>query len=187
MTHEMQPETMEFSRAVDTPPVPTSPTDGSAAAAPPGRSRLAVAMLVVAGLLLIAAVVFGVLGFQAQSKASDERDQAAVAARHRHALAVSERGYDDDRDQLEEDVFALPKEYEAVGTSLGDMVDAHNHYIDVATNAAELYNSGDTGGAVAVLQGDGTTAIDDLNAKRTATQQAVQHAEDALRELQEGL
>ena len=67
------------------------------------------------------------------------------------------------------------------------MVDADNHYIDVSTRAAELYNSGDVNGAVAMLQGDGATAIDDLNAKRTATQQAVQTAEDALHELQEGL
>ena len=38
------------------------------------RSRLGIAMLVVAGLLIVGAAVFAVVGFQAQTKASDERD-----------------------------------------------------------------------------------------------------------------
>ena len=68
-----------------------------------------------------------------------------------------------------------------------DLIDAHNHYIDIANHAADLYNGGDAAGAIGLFQNDGAAAINDVNAKRTATQQAVQAAEDALHHLQEGL
>jgi len=187
MTHEMQPETMEFSRAVDTPPVPTSPTDGSAAAAPPGRSRLAVAMFAVAALLLIAAVVFTVLGMQAQSDASDQRDRAALATKHRHDLADQQQALDAERSDLEDKVTALPDRYDAVGNAFAGLGDAHDHYVDLLTQSVDLYNAGDTPGSVAVLTNDGAGAIEDLKAKKAATQQAVQDAEDALHRIEERL
>ena len=68
-----------------------------------------------------------------------------------------------------------------------DLIDAHNHYIDIANHAADLYNGGDSAGAIGLFQSDGAAAINDVNTKRTATQQAVQAAEDALHHLQEGL
>ncbi len=163
------------------------PTDEPAAVGPPGRSRLAVVMWAAAGLLVVVAIVFGVLGFQAQSAATDERDQAAAATRLRRASAVREREFDDEREQLDDDVRALPDKYDAVGGSYVDLIDAHNHYIDIANHAADLYNGGDAAGAIGLFQHDGAAAINDVNAKRTATQQAVQAAEDALHHLQEGL
>src|SRR5690242_19238567 len=151
-----------------------APTDGSAAGPPPGRSRLAVAMFVAAGVLVVIAIAFGVMGVQAQSKAADEHDRAASAARHRRASAVAQHAFDDDRNQLERDLRALPAKYDAIETSFSALYDAHDRYIAISNRAAEIYNSGDPAGTVAVLQGEGTAALDDLNAKRDAAKRAMQ-------------
>ncbi len=59
--------------------------------------------------------------------------------------------------------------------------------MDLLTQSVDLYNAGDTPGSVAVLTNDGAAAIADLQAKKAATQQAVQEADDALHRIQEGL
>ena len=106
------------------PPADTSAPAGgaagpeSAAVTPPGRSRLAVAMLVVSGLLLIGAVVFGVLGLSAQSEASDERDQAAAAVAHRHDLADQKKSVEAESDALLEQLVALPDRLQDTPTRL---------------------------------------------------------------------
>ena len=184
----MDGETTELSASVEPgPPADTDPTDGPAAASPPGRSRLAVAMFAVAGLLVIAAVVFGVLGMQAQSEASDQRDQAAAATKHRHDLADQQQALDAQRKDLEDKVAALPGRYDNVGSAFAALGDAHNHYVDLLTQSVDLYNAGDTPGSVGVLTNDGASAIADLKTKKAATQQAVQDAEDALHRIEEGL
>jgi hypothetical protein len=144
-------------------------------------------MWATAGVLVVVAIVFGVLGFQAQSKASDERDQAAAAMRHRHALVAQEKALEHDRQKLEDDVLALPDKYDDVANSYRALGDAHDHYTDVSNRAVDIHNAGDVAGAVALLQGEGTEAINDMNAKRTAAQQALQSAEDAVDDIQEGL
>ena len=185
--------TVEISESVWTGvPVDTSPpadgsSDESAAVAPPGRSRLAVAMLVVSGLLLAGAVLFGVLGMQAQSEATDERDAAAVAISHRNDAAEQEQSIDAERTQLEDKLVALPDKYDAVATAENELVDAHNRYIDIANRSVDLYNNGDTGGSVAVLQNEGAGALGELNTKKDAEATVLQAAEDALHEIQEGL
>ena len=174
--------TVDVNAAVD-----ASPADEPAAAAPPTRSRLAVAMLVGCGLLLIAAMVLGVLGFVAQSDASGQRHQTATATAGRRLQAALERSLDASRSHLDAQMAALPDKYVAISTAESDLVDAHNNYIDIANRAVTLYDGGDTAGAAALLQGDGVTALADVNAKRTAEQQAMQAAEDALNKVQEGL
>ncbi len=184
----MNDETSSFSASADAGrSVDASPADGPAAVEPPGRSRLAVVMLVVAGLLLIAAVVFGVLGFQAQSEASDQRDQAAAAIHHRRELADQQQTIEDERDALKDRVLSLPDKYYGIDDQFAALIDVHNHYVDVLNDAIDRHNSGDISGATAVLSGDGASAIADMTAKKTATQQAVQAAQDALHEVQEGL
>jgi len=165
----------------------TEPTVESAAAAPPGRSRLAVAMLVVAGLLVIGAGVFGVLGYQAKSDAADARDRTAAAVAHRRSLARQQDQIETEHRDLEAQLRALPDKYDAVGTNVDGLVDAHNHYIDIANRSVALYNQGDTAGAIGLLRGDGATALADLMAKKTTAQQTVQAAEDALHQIQEAL
>jgi hypothetical protein len=183
----MDNDTMSFSASVNTNgAVDTSSTD-EPAVAPPGRSRLAVAMFVTAGLLLAAAIAFGVMGFQAQSKASDERDQADAAAQHRHASAAQEQAFRDDRQQLEDDLRALPDKYTAIESTYSELYDAHDRYIEISNRSVVIYNSGDTAGTVALLQGEGTAALNEMNAKRDAAKQAVQAAEDAVAKIEEGL
>ncbi len=169
----------------------TSSTTSSAvepvAVAPPGRSRLAVAMVVIAGLLLIGAVVFGVLGMQAQSQASDQRDRAVAASKARHASAHQQQSLEADRDDLEQQVRALPDKYGAIGTAYTNLGDSYSRYLDLMNRSVDLYNVGDTPGSVAVLTGDGTTALSELTTKQTEAQQAVQAAEDTLHQIQEGL
>ena len=186
--------TVEISEGVGAgPPADTSaPADGTgwpqpAAVSPPGRSRLAVAMLVVSGLLLIGAVVFGVLGFSAQSEASDQRDKAAVAVTRRHDSAGEQQSVEAESDALLEQLLALPDKYDAIGAAERDVVDAHNRYTDISNRSVELYNNGDTAGSVTVLQNEGVGALSDLDAKKTAAEAAVKTAEDALREIKEGL
>jgi hypothetical protein len=174
--------TVDTSAAVD-----ASPADEPVAVVPPGRSRLAVVMVIGAGLLLVAAVVFGVLGFRAQSEASAQRDQAKTAVAHRRVLSASAHRVDNDRAELESQMDALPGKYDAIGSAENDLVDSRDKYIDIANQAVELFNNGDVAGSVAVLQGNGAAALDDLNAKKTAAQQAVQNAEDALHQVEEGL
>jgi hypothetical protein len=178
----------EFGPTVDTGvAVAPSATDGPAAVTPPGRSRLAVAVLVAAAFVFVGAAVFGVLGFQAKSDASDQRDRAAAATVARRTSLAREHRLDTDRQRLEDDMTALPAKYDAIDTSIGQLVDAHNAYIDVEDKSTNLYNSGDTAGAVSTLQSEGPSLIAALDAKQTASQQAVQAAEDALHQVQEEL
>ena len=150
------------------------------------RSRLGIAMLVVAGLLIVGAAVFAVVGFQAQSKASDERDRTTAAVARRHTLASQEQGFDADLRDLEQKLLGLPDTYDAAASAFDGLADSHDAYVDLLLQSAELYNDGDTPGSVALLQGDGAAALADLMAKKTETQQTVQTAEDALHQILEG-
>jgi hypothetical protein len=184
--------TVEFSEGDAGPPADTSaPADGSsdgpAAATPPGRSRLAVAMLAVSALLVIVAVGFGVLGAQAQSEAADAHDQATAATERRHELASKEQSLDATRTTLEEEMMALPDKYEDVGASFDGLATAHGHFIDLLNDAIDHYNAGDDAGAVAIIQGEASTAVTDVTTKKTQVQQTVQSAEDALHQLEEAL
>jgi hypothetical protein len=184
----MDDETIDSSASDDAGrSVDASPTDEPAATTPPGRSRLAVAMFVGAGLLVIAAVVFGVLGLQAQSATSDERHKTAAATSQRHELADQQHELQGERADLRKEALALPDKYDAVYSSFSGLADSHNHFIDELNHAVELYNSGDFAGGAAVIQGDAATAANDVAAKKAQTQQAVQAAEDALHHLQEAL
>ena len=167
--------------------VEASPTDEQAADSPPGRSRLAVAMVVVAALLLIGAVVFGVLGLQAQSEASDRRDEAAVATHRRLHLADQQDQLEGERSDLRDQMLSLPDKYFEIDNQYVALFDVHDHYMAVLGDAIDRHNSGDIDGATGVLSGDGAATIADLTAKRTSTQQAVQTAQDALHKIQEGL
>jgi len=184
--HVMDDETVGCSPTPEPTPIDSS-TDGPAAVAPPGRSRLAVAMFVLAGVLLIGAVVFGGLGLQAQSDASDQRDQAVAAGKARRASAHEQQSLDADRAHLEGQVRALPDKYGAIGTAYTNLGQSYTRYLDLMSRSVDLYNAGDTPGSVAVLTGDGTTALSELTTKQTEAQQAVQAAEDTLHQIQEGL
>ncbi len=173
--------TMDAPDTTDAIPTSSSPPP------PRSRSRLGIAMLVVAGLLLVGAVVFAVVGFQAQSKASDERDRTTAAVARRHTLSRQEQSFDADRRELEQQLVALPDKYDAIGTSFDSLAASHNAYIDILSRSVDLYNDGDTPGSVAVLQGEGATALSDLMTKKTEAQQAVQTAEEALHQIQEAL
>jgi uncharacterized protein HemX len=188
MDDEIVDETVPISASDDTgPPVDASPTDEPAAVTPPGRSRLAVAMVVAAALLLMGAVVFGVLGLQAQSEASDQRDQAVAAMHRRHELADQQDQLDGERSDLQDQMLTLPDKYFEIQDQYTALFDAHDHYVDVLGDAIDRHNSGDIDGATAVLSGDGAATIADLSAKKTATQQAVQTAQDALHKIEEKL
>jgi hypothetical protein len=169
--------TVEASASVEPgPAADTRPTDEPAAVVPPGRSRLAVAMFAVSGVLLIGAVVFGVLGVSAQSEASDERDRAAAAIARRHDLVEEEGSLDTERRDLEDEMIALPDKYDAVGASFAGLAMSHDHFIDVLNQAIDRYNAGDFGGGAAGIQGEASTAVTEVITKKPEAQQAVQAA-----------
>lgn len=144
--------------------VEASPTDEQAAESPPGRSRLAVAIWVVAALLVVGAVVFGALGLQAQSEASDRRDEAAVATHRRVRLADQQDQLDGERSDLRDQMLTLPDKYFEIEDQYVALFDVHDHYIAVLGDAIDRHNSGDIDGATGVLSGDGATTIADLTA-----------------------
>ena len=172
---------------------PLDTTDAIPTASPPpaeprrSRSRLGIAMLAVAGLLIVGAAVFAVVGVQAQNKASDERDRTTAAVAQRHTLASQEQDFDTDLRDLEQKLVGLPDTYDAAASAFYGLADSHDAYVDLLLQSAEIYNNGDTPGSVALLQGDGAAALSELMAKKTETQQTVQTAEDALHQILEGL
>jgi hypothetical protein len=165
----------------------TEPTVESAAAAPPGRSRLAIVVLVVAGVLLVGSVVLAGLGFQARSQASDEREGAATALEHREALVAERRDVASDSAEVVRLTDDTPDKYLALSDAMDQLADAQNHFVDVVNHAAELYNQGDEAGAVAVFTTDAAQALDDLVSKQAAAVQALHDAQDAITQLQEAV
>src|SRR5690349_19082240 len=157
----------------------TSPTVEPAAAAPPGRSRLAVVMLVAAGLLLVGGAVFAVLAFQAQSTASNERDVAAAAVHRRTQLAADRRVVTREAKRVEK--------FTALGHAMDDLATAQDHFVEVVNHGADLYNQGDDAGATAVYRTDAVQALDNLEAKHAAAVQALHDAVDSITQLEEAV
>ena len=144
-------------------------------------------MFAVAGLLLIAAVVFGVLGMRSGRMRRINATRPRAATKRRHDLADQQHSLDGKRSDLEDKLRPCPTATTTSMTPLTALGAAHDHYVDLLAQSVDLYNAGDTPGSVAVLTNDGAAAIADLQAKKAATQQAVQEADDALHRIQEGL
>ena len=149
------------------------------------RSRVGIAMLVAAGLLLAGAGVVGVTGFQAKSEASDERSATATATHRRRVLATREQAAAREADDVTRRTEALPEKFTSLGGSVGDLADAQNHFVDVANHAADLYNQGDAAGAAAAYRTDGVSAVDAMAKQHDAAMQSLHDAQDALAHLQE--
>jgi len=153
----------------------------------PRRNRLVVAMMLASVLLLVGGGIAVAVGLQAQSETDERHDQTAAAIARDRKLAQQALHFQDARRDLERRAHALPDQYGNVGSAFDGLATAHDRFVDVLNHAADLYNAGNNGGAMAVLQNDGPPALAELQAKQVQAQQAVAAADDALRELQEAL
>jgi hypothetical protein len=154
----------------------------------PGRARRGRAravMVVATGFLIAAAFALGAVGSQARSKESDERAHARVATQSRRALEHRRRVADRDRAETERAMSAMPEKFEALGAAMGANEVAEDHFTDVVNRGADLYNSGDLGGAAALYQGEASAALADVAQRTAAVQQAWQDVQAALGALEE--
>src|SRR5262245_54125480 len=144
-------------------------------------------MLVLAGLMLVAAAVVGVVGWQAHSTASDDRDAATRAVRTRHALLERQRRVEQATHSLDMLMDAAPAKLGALGTALDDTAHAENEFVDRVNHGADLHNQGDIAGSTSVYQGDAATALAAFSQQNDKLQQALQDARTALTQLQGAL
>ncbi|HEY3672006.1 MAG TPA: hypothetical protein VGN51_13800 [Acidimicrobiia bacterium] len=159
----------------------------SAAVGPPGRSRLAVAILVVAGLLLLGAIPLVVAAMGQRSEASDAHDAAATAHAARPPLQQRQEQLERERADLQAHVDALPDLIGKVGTAGGELADAQASFTDMANHAADVHNAGDEAGATGIFRADGQGALDTLVQKNDAAKQSIQTVRDAVQTLKDGM
>jgi hypothetical protein len=152
---------------------------------PRRRGRAGIVTVVIAGLLLVGAATFAVIGFQASSEASDQRDAAATATHERHELTGRAHAVEHQYTHVKQVVEAMPGRFTTLGRTVGDLADAQNHFVDVTNHGADLYNQNDVAGALSVYRGDAVAALDDMTAKHDAATRALKDAQAALQQLQE--
>lgn len=150
------------------------------------RSRLGLAMVAIGALLLLAAIPIAIIGFGAQSDASDERSQATAARKdqapqeaHRLKLAQARLALNSTVNQLQIKAGFL-------GSGIFELGTAQGHVRDVSGHAAAAYNAGDPAGGATVWRTDGQTALDDLTQKDAAAQKLLHDTQALLQQLKEG-
>lgn len=158
--------------------------DADASAEPPlRRSRLGLAMVVVATMLLLAAVPLVVIGVGARSDASDARAATTRARAARVPLVARRADLEKRRKELGQLVNAVPDAVTAISTATRDVVDANAHFTEVSNQAIQRYNTGDQAGGLATYRTDGAAAIEQLQQKVAALQQAIADEKTALEKL----
>jgi hypothetical protein len=141
-------------------------------------------MLVVGGLLIVAAIPVAIVGFNARSEASDERAKA-IAARHaRPPLEARRHSLDQQRVDLQLSVLAMPNKVQVLGTAAGDLAAAQRQFTEVANHTA-ADNTGDIAGAANVFRNRRCERARRADAEGPAAQQALQDAHAALQKLQD--
>jgi hypothetical protein len=155
--------------------------------AKPRRSRWDVALAL--GCLALLAVA-GVLAARARTSSSDAhaaRAQASTLDRQRAALTVTDRHDEHETSQITSATSDLTSAMEKLSTDFGAVVDAQNHFVDVANQSATSFNRGGVSAAVGELKSQGQAALADVTAKQAvvdadlvAAQAAITHLEGVL-------
>jgi hypothetical protein len=134
----------------------------------------------VAGIVGIALLIVGGLGFLSASSDHSSRDRADS---QRHALLTAQLRADAARTRIQNASDALAKQLDTEVSAGNDLTGAGNAIVDTFDAAVDRANNGDTGGAQAAFQGQaGTVAA--LAPKVTAERQALGQVQARLRELQ---
>jgi len=162
-----------------------APTEERAPTA--GPSRIGIAMVAVAGVLLIAAAVFVVIGLQADSDAQDDRHHAAQLRVREHTLATTKRAAELAAGKMDKGALDAQYQLSDLDQAIGEFAAAQNHFVDAFNRSATMHNQGDQAGATAVLNGDGAAGLAEMEAKNTALQQQLREAAAAVQRAAEAL
>ncbi len=136
-------------------------------------------MGIAAGLIGVALLVLGTLGF---ARASDRHDAASRADTQRRSSQAVERRAVDARSAITQALTALRDNVLNVTKASDDLRKAQNALTDAFNHAIDLANGGDTGGAQAAFAAQ-SAAIAALDAKLAAAQQALLQSEQRLDQL----
>jgi hypothetical protein len=142
-------------------------------------------MVAIGTLLVLAAIPIAIIGFGAQSEASDQRAQATTARGDRRTQDARRLKLAQERIALESMVSTIHIKAMALGGSIFDLGTAQGHIRDVVNHAAAVHNAGDVAGAAAVWSTDGQTALDDLTQKDAAAQKVLQDMHALLQQLKQ--
>lgn len=162
-----------------------APSEERAPAA--AASRVGIAMVVVAGVLVIAAVAFVVIGMQADSAAQDDRHRAAQLHVHQRALESDRRAAQVAAGSMDTETFHAQSQLQDVDKAVGGFAAAQNHFVDAFNRSASLHNQGDQAGADALLNGDVAAGVAEMDTKNAELQQQLQEAEAAVQRAAEAL
>jgi hypothetical protein len=160
-----------------------SPSGDATPGPPRRRSRVGIVMVVIGTLLVLAAIPIAIIGFGAQSEASDQRSQATTAREDRRTQEARRRKLAQDRIALESMVSSIQIKAMALSADVFQLGTAQGHIREVAGHAAAVYNAGDVGGAAAVWSTEGQTALDDVTQKDAAAQKLLQETQALLQQL----
>ena len=152
-------------------------------APPTRRSRVGTAMLVLAGLLVIAAAVFIAVALQADSAASDDRHATTRAQAREHTLEAQHQNFVRTANDLVTDVATARGYLFGARDAASGWGKAQTNFSDTYNRGAMLHNQGDAAGGSAVFTGDVTSAGADMDQKIAALQQEIEQADAAIRKV----
>jgi uncharacterized protein HemX len=148
------------------------------------RARPATALLVATGVLVVAALALGAFGVVVRNHTSDLQAQTRSITRRTRRLIASESDAARRARQLEN---AGSRAADALGALLAAyraQVEASNHAVDLANQAANRYNHTNAGLADA-FKAEGDAAVTDVATQTAAMHVALTVAKRAITELQD--
>jgi hypothetical protein len=137
-------------------------------------------------VLVCVAVVFGVLGTLARVDAGDASTRNDRLAGELRRLVRGEEAHAAQLQRLVGGAGVTSGAMAAFVAAVRAQADASNHAVSVLNHAADLFNTGHQSDAGALLQGDGTTALADLESKTTAVNNAYIALRDDVTDLEVG-
>jgi hypothetical protein len=127
-------------------------------------------MVVLAGVLVLAAVPLVGLGVSARSHVSRVEDATARAREARAPLLLRRSELLRERDEVGKLVAAVPDAVVTIGSASRDVLDAQRQMVDVSNRAIERYNAGDAVGGQSVYATDGARVSELVRQKQAALQ-----------------
>ena len=168
---------------------PTPVLDPSERPDPAGRDdrrggRQGTALFISSVILLVVALGAAGAALVVRHDTSDLRAQAEPVREEVRNLAATEEDAARRLRLLRERARATNEALAALFAAELGQVDASNHAVDVANQAADRYNNAQTTGLAAAFQGAGDAALTDLEEKSAAVRGAAEAAQRAIASLQ---
>ena len=150
------------------------------------RRHTAVAASLIA-VMLVGASALATVAWQSSKAAARADDRTAALVAHRSELRATAQHDRAQRRAVADALATVKRDFTALSTALGAVVDAHNGAVDAHNHGAQIYNSGRASSAVDVYGTEGAAAVATEETKVDAAKHALADVQTSTRQLEEAL